>query len=158
MQTGCINKELLSKSINRVRYYLNFFKINIMKSVKKSFTIIESGLSANQLSHIELATVMGGACGGDACAGAACGGYACGGNACAGNACGANACGANACAIQLCPVDACFVDACLIDLFVGTTPTEIGPTLTTRIGTISTPVNALSMNPSAVTFGSTIQI
>jgi hypothetical protein len=95
-----------------------------MKSAKKlnkdSFKIIESGLSADQLSHIELATVMGGACGGDACWGATCGGYACGGNACAGNACGGNACGGNACGLQLCPIDACGVDACIIDLFDNT--------------------------------------
>jgi len=91
-----------------------------MKQKENSFKIIENGLSAYQLSEIELSSVMGGdlsTCGGDACGGAACGGYACGANGCALNACGGNACGANGCILQLCPVDVCPVDGCIIDLF-----------------------------------------
>jgi hypothetical protein len=78
-----------------------------MKSIKKlkfqpesSFRIIESGLSTNQLSRMELASIMGGM-----------------GNDYYDTAwCGVNACGIEACVAQACVVDVCPIWACVVNL------------------------------------------
>jgi hypothetical protein len=103
---------------------LNYKKMKKLKrlSLKTNPIIIDEGLSAMQLSNLEIRRLMGGdygcgalgcaaqGCGTASCGGNGCAGDACGADTCAGAACGANVCGGNACGLEVCPADACIID------------------------------------------------
>ena len=114
---------------------------NFKKITLKTPNIIEKGLSAEQLSKLDLMSLIGGyvcimhcpsnnwnnggsggsggwnnPCGGYVCAVDACGVAACGGDMCTAAGCGGNVCGGNACGGwgtgDTCGGDACVVAGC----------------------------------------------